>query len=245
MNIKTYFFLFLCLLITGNGFAEAKRDFIQAHLIPLQEATISSQFNGKITSIYVKNGDSFKKNKVLVRFDCSILESQLRKSDAVLQKAEDIYESNLEMNEYKSISNVELKISHSELEVAKAEAGIVKTQLKYCRITAPYAGKVVKLLAHTHESGEVGGPLLEIIKTGTPEIRLFVPSNWLKKIIPGVLFTVAVHETEKEYSAVITRVGGRINPVSQTIEVYGKFQQNNPELLPGMSGHVRFTTKKK
>jgi multidrug efflux pump subunit AcrA (membrane-fusion protein) len=38
-------------------------------------------------------------------------------------------------------------------------------------------------------------------------------------------------------------VGGKVDPVSQTIKVYGRIIDKADELLPGMSGAIEFISK--
>lgn len=47
-----------------------------------------------------------------------------------------------------------------------------------------------------------------------------------------------IEETDKTYAAKITRLGGRVDPVSQTIKVFGEISGAAPELMAGMSGRA-------
>jgi multidrug efflux pump subunit AcrA (membrane-fusion protein) len=62
--------------------------------------------------------------------------------------------------------------------------------------------------------------------------------SWLKV---GTVFKVQIEETEKTYQAKVTRLGGRVDPVSQTIRVIGEITDNAPELMAGMSGQASLT----
>ena len=57
----------------------------------------------------------------------------------------------------------------------------------------------------------------------------------------GKHFQVILDETNKSYEAEIVRLGGKVDPVSQTIKVYGRFVNKSAELLPGMSGAVELS----
>ena len=66
-------------------------------------------------------------------------------------------------------------------------------------------------------------------------------SAWLSWLKPGYVFQITVGETEKTYSAKITRLGGRVDPVSQSIKVIGEITGDAPELMAGMSGRATIT----
>jgi multidrug efflux pump subunit AcrA (membrane-fusion protein) len=62
----------------------------------------------------------------------------------------------------------------------------------------------------------------------------------MPNLVPGKHFRVTLDEVAKTYQAEITRVGGKVDPVSQTIKVYGRITDKADELLPGMSGAIEF-----
>jgi len=50
-----------------------------------------------------------------------------------------------------------------------------------------------------------------------------------------------VDETDKTYPARVTRLAGRVDPVSQSIKVVGEITAAAPELMAGMSGRANIT----
>ena len=89
-----------------------------------------------------------------------------------------------------------------------------------------------------------GQPLLEILDDRSLEIELIAPSRWLAFLKPGYPFAVHIEETDKTYSAAITRVSGRVDPVSQTIKVFGEIRDGASELMAGMSGRANIPPPK-
>jgi len=83
-----------------------------------------------------------------------------------------------------------------------------------------------------------GDPLLEILNDKELEVEFMAPSNSLPQLALGRHFKVSLNETNKTYQGEITRLGGKVDPVSQTIKVYGRIIDKETELLPGMSGAV-------
>lgn len=71
-------------------------------------------------------------------------------------------------------------------------------------------------------------------------MELIAPSHWLTWLKPETRFKVKIEETGKVYAAKVVRLGGRVDPVSQSIKVIGRITENAPELIPGMSGPVDF-----
>ena len=65
-----------------------------------------------------------------------------------------------------------------------------------------------------------------------------IPSKWLRWVNVEAPFTVTINETDKQYSGVITRIFGEIDPISQSIQMRGSLDSYKDRLLPGMSGRI-------
>ena len=228
--------------IVSISTAAEEEELLEARmlLVPQAEATMSSQVSGKITNIPFKSGSSFKKEEVLVKFDSAVCLAQLEKAKAELAKAEATFRSNTTLLDMHSVSKLVVKISEADVKRARADLHIVNSTLKYCAIKAPFDGRVIKLHIHPHESVTKGQKLLDIVDMKTPEVQAFVPSLWVRWLKSDTPFTVTLEETGKTYQAKIARLVGKVDAVSQTIEVHGMFLENHEELLSGMSGIAIF-----
>jgi membrane fusion protein, multidrug efflux system len=71
-------------------------------------------------------------------------------------------------------------------------------------------------------------------------MQLHVPSGWLAWLRPGATFEVGIDETRRTYSATVTELGARVDPVSQTLRVSALIDGDHDDLLAGMSGIARF-----
>jgi hypothetical protein len=87
----------------------------------------------------------------------------------------------------------------------------------------------------------VGQPLIDILSDKDLELELVAPSRWLAWLQPGERFIVRVDELERTFPAIVTRIGARIDPVSQTIKIYARIDGVYPELRTGMSGLAQFS----
>ena len=64
-------------------------------------------------------------------------------------------------------------------------------------------------------------------------------SSWLRWLREGQTLRVAIDETRRTYPARFTRIGARVDPVSQSVKVVATIDGRFPELMPGMSGRVQ------
>lgn len=214
---------------------------LRAQIKARESTQISSEMSGRITQLKVRDGERFSAGQVLVGFHCSLEEAQLSKAKATLEKKRKTHEVNQKLEKLNSISTLQLAVSKTEEDEAKADVRVTQTMLERCTIKAPFSGKVVEVTARAYQSVREGEPLLEIINEKDLEVEFIAPSRTLPQLKPGKTFKVTLDETTKTYKASIIRLGGRVDPVSQTIKVYGRITDNSAELLPGMSGAIQLT----
>jgi len=83
--------------------------------------------------------------------------------------------------------------------------------------------------------------MLDILDDSVLELEFLVPSSWLRWLKVGGAFDVQIDETRKTYPARFTRMGARVDPVSQSVKVAAAIHGRFPELMAGMSGKVLIT----
>ena len=77
---------------------------------------------GRITAIDIREGERFKKDQALVKFDCEIQRSHLKKAQAKLLAARKTHESNQQLMSYESIGELEVDLSAADVQSALADA---------------------------------------------------------------------------------------------------------------------------
>ena len=226
--------------VTASGSAMARQD-IRAQLMPRRYTTIAAEIGAKVSGIPVGEGGAFRAGQVLVQFDCSLQRAQLEKADAELEGAEQTLKSNLRLEQLNSVGQLELDLSKSAANKARAEVGANKAVLAKCQVAAPFAGRVAEQKVREQQFVQPGQALLDILDDSVLELEFLVPSVWLRWLKVGSAFDVQIDETRKSYPARFTRIGARVDPVSQSVKVaaaiYGRF----PELMAGMSGKVQIS----
>lgn len=211
---------------------------IRGQLTPRQYTTLSSEMSGQIERINTRVGERFKTGTVLVAFDCAIQRAQQARASAEVVKADKTVVINQRLVQLRSIGQLEVDISRAELDKARADLSMTDTAVSKCSVPAPFDGITVEQKARAFQFATPGQPLLDIIDTSALETELIVPSRWLAWLRPGFLFQMQIDETGKSYPVRVTRLGGRVDPVSQSIKVIGEITVEAPELMAGMSGRA-------
>jgi membrane fusion protein (multidrug efflux system) len=212
-----------------------KQD-IRAQLSAVTYTSIASELSAKIKELPFKEGQAFKLGQVLVVFDCTTQQAQFQKTKAVLSIAERNYQTNQKLLALGSVGRIEYENSYSEFLKTKAENDELASVLARCNVLAPYSGMIVEQKVRAQQFVQAGQPLLDILDKSSLELEFVAPSKWSPWLTEGYKFEIALDETGKSYPAKITRVNGKIDPVSQTIKVAAVIDGDFKEIAPGMSG---------
>lgn len=211
---------------------------IRAQLLPRRFTTLAAEIGAKISVITIKEGEAFKTGQVLLEFDCSLQQAQLDKALADLEGAEHTLKSNLRLQELNSVGQLELDLSRTATQKARAEVNAHKAVMSKCQTVAPFSGRLAEQKVREQQYVQPGQPMLDILDDSALELEFLVPSSWLRWLKVGGSFEVQIDETRKIYPARFTRVGARVDPVSQSIKISASITGRYPELMAGMSGKV-------
>lgn len=207
-----------------------------------REAVLSSELAGRIIALPYAEGQSFAKNEVLVRFDCSAYQAQRQAAEAAARAAREELANKRQLASLNSVGRFEVALAEARQAQAQAESRVYQVQVERCEIRAPFAGQVVSRRARPHESVAAGAPMLEIVDNDSLEIQVLVPSHWQARLAEGQRFTFTPDETGQPLAATVVRLGARIDEASQTLLLVGALPSPLPgRLLAGMSGRADFT----
>lgn len=213
---------------------------IRVQLVARDQVDVSSEISAKIASLPFRDGDAFRAGQTLVSLDCSLYAAQLHKAQAEAEAAVQLKRVNDRLSQLHSIGEIEVQQAEAKAKAGAAEVAYMQATVRKCSIAAPFDGRVVKRSASAQQFAEPGKPLLTIVDTSRLELKMIVPSKWLAWLKPGHALTVNVDEVGKSYPATVARIGARVDPVTQTVDVTAALSAHAPELLPGMSGWARF-----
>lgn len=221
---------------------DIERQTARGIVAAVHEATLSAGLASEIIKMPFREGQSFKKGDVLVEFNCERTKADSRAAEAAMEGEQKVVETNEELAQFDSIGKFDLLISVAKLNKAKAEYDALQAQMKQCRVTAPFAGRVTERMVRQYEFVQVGEPILSIVDTGALELDLIIPSKWLLWLKPGTSFSFNVDETGQAFNGQVDRVLPSVDPVSKTMKIIGRFSgKSTGRTIPGMSGTATFT----
>lgn len=220
---------------------QAAQGDIRVQLSAQRYSVLSSEIAGKVTDITVKEGERFKQGDTLLTFDCTVLREKLNYSTAAENAARKKLAIADRLDKLNAISLSEVDQARSTVSMAQAESGVNRAMLQRCTLKAPFSGRVTETKVKRWESVPEGKELLAIYDDSAFELEMIVPSRWLVWLKQGSLFQVTLDETGLTYPAEISRLSSSVEPVSQSVKVFGHLAHPSAGLLPGMSGVAQIT----
>ncbi|MEZ2416479.1 efflux RND transporter periplasmic adaptor subunit [Luteibacter sp. RCC_6_2] len=203
-----------------------------------RESPLSAVAGGRVARVYVQLGDTVAKGKVLVSLDCSDVDARRAAADAEYKAAQLRYEAKAKLQGLQSAAALEVELTAADVNRTRSQMRIFDAQLAQCRFVAPFDGRVARIHVKEGQGVSPGAPVIELVGTGTPKARLNVPSSWIGWLKPGAHLDAAVDETGEHHPLTVTRLSGRVDAVSQTIEIEADFEGDTSRVLPGMSGRA-------
>lgn len=214
---------------------------VRAQLTPRHATVLSSEIAGKISALPFREGERFREGDEIAAIDCATYEARLDLASAKASAASRKLEAVRVLDQRKAVGRVDVDVALSEFEAAEAERKMARTDVGRCSIRAPFSGQVAELRVKRFQSVGAAEPVIEVLDASDLEIEMLVPSSWLSWLASDAPFTLTVEELQRDYAATVTRIVPRIDPVSQTVKIFGRVNGAHPELLAGMSGIVQIS----
>ncbi|MHA6264413.1 efflux RND transporter periplasmic adaptor subunit [Arenibacterium sp. CAU 1754] len=204
------------------------------------EATISSVLSGTLDDLAFDEGDPFSKGDVLARLDCAIQHAEAEAARADAEAARSTFASRQALFSRGGIGRSEVEIAKASSAAADARTRGAEARLKGCQIVAPFDGKISEKFVNQFEYVQPAQPLFSIVSSGRPDIEIIAPTIWLRWMKIGQIGRLRLNAVEGTFDIRVTGLGSTVDPVSRTVKISAAFENDVPNILPGMSGLVNF-----
>jgi multidrug efflux system membrane fusion protein len=221
----------------------------------VEKASLSFLVGGKVSTVLVKLGQSFKQGDVLATLDQRSFTLNYQSAQAKLEQAKSaLSETQNEYQRYKELvakglvsqsgfDNAEAayRSARSNVAVAQSQVDLAQKDRQDSTLQAPYDGVITKRIIEPSQQIPPGQSVFEIEGKGGLEVHVLVPESLIRQLTNGM--SVPVHfpaAPEVNLTGVISEVGTRAeaaNAFPITLLLYG----SPPELRAGMTAEVDIT----
>jgi len=206
------------------------RDYL-GQVTAKQHTNLSFEYSGKVSKIFIDNGDIVKKGQLLAQQDTQLLgyktselQAQITQSQAQisLNKANlsriqtlinDGYSSKQRLDEL----NAENKILNAQINGLNARIQTLEYQKEKSALVAPFDGVITKRLISNGEVVTPSMPSFRIIEKANMEINVGIPSKIASALSLGQIIQIKVGEQNKQ--AKLIAIGHQIDSINRTVQL--------------------------
>lgn len=233
MRISRKHLVILALFCAMGSIARAEN--VKAVLFPFREAEISSRVESTLTRCCFRVGEPFQQDATLLELDEALFAIQLRRMEEQERFTRAVLADKKELRAGKFTSDFEVKKAEYEWQSVKIQQDEARLKLAYCKIKAPFPGKIVEVLKQEHETVKPGEPLLKIIDDSFLFAVLNIPLKQLKPV--GSELSLKL-ENGMTVQGRIYEVSPQANHRTGTLRVRVLIPNARGALRAGMTGEV-------
>lgn len=208
---------------------------VQANVKTRQNLDLYPEYNGKLVSIYVKEGQSVKKGALLAKIDDAGLKEQLDQIELQLNLAETTFERTERLWNQKIGSEMMYLEAKTRYEAQKKQLAQMRRQLAKTKIYAPFNGTIDQVFANQGANVAPGvTPILRIVNLNSMYVEADVPENYLTSVTKGSKAVVEIPVLGQSQMTRIRQTGSYIQPSNRTFRVEAPLDNPNGDIKPNL-----------
>jgi membrane fusion protein (multidrug efflux system) len=221
---------------------------------PLRAANLGPQIGGRITHIYVEEGDVVDARDRLVRIDSRSISTGRDRAAANVEAAESqVQQLEQELTRLRplaangtvpqqQVDTMSLQLDAARAQLAAARTGVrdARNALGDATIRAPFAGIISNVMMEVGETALMQPPsiVLRLVDLSAVEISTQVPEIELATLGVGVPATVHFRSLDADFEGQITRISPEVDRRTRTVEVVVRVDNPDGRIRGGLSADV-------
>lgn len=202
--------------------------------------SISSEIGGKLTAMFLKEGQSVKRGALVAKLDMETLNKQKSELNTQLNLAKDVYDRQKRLWDQKIGSEIQYLQAKNNVERLEKSIETLDFQLTKANIYAPISGVVDFVNLKSGETAGPGVPIAMILNTYNLKMVADVPENYLSNIKRGQNVKIRIPALNQEMDAKVTLIGRKIDPANRTFKVEVDLPNRKGVLKPNLLAEMTF-----
>lgn len=208
-----------------------------------KELNIIAEGQGRLTALFIQDGDRIQKGAIVAKIDASSIEAQVQVAMSSLEKSENDLASYERLLKAGAISRQQYEDVKLAVKNAQASLASIEQQLNYTTVRSPMSGIVKEVFVEEGSFATPGSTIANIVDISKLKMVVKVSEEEVVKIKKGRLVDVATDVyPDHTFQGRISLIGiqadqGRKYDVEIEMANTGRFP-----LKPGMYGTVKIMT---
>ncbi len=207
-------------------------------------AEVQARAAGVVTRIEREEGDRVAKGDVLLRLDDAEARYRVQQAEANLAAAQSEHERRSAMREGGLLSEGEFETTENTLSVREAELGLARVALSHTRVTAPFAGRVVRRHVDLGANVSNGSPLFDLMDDDPLLARIHIPAKRMSYLEVGQPLNIHVDSQDRNLTGVVTLISPIVDPATGTVKVTAEVRSGGG-VRPGDFAQVSIVTARR
>jgi len=200
-----------------------------------ESTTLSATITDTVDAIYFDDGDAVNKGDILVEMNNAEEKALLQEAKSSLAETKRQYDRLVTLKKTDATSESLLGETRLAYESAKARLAAAQARLDNHIIKAPFSGRVGLRDISVGTLVTPGDIITTLNKVDTLKLDITLPATALNTVRQGMsISAVALANTKVNYTAIISSVDTRVDPITRSILVRATVQNPKSALLPGM-----------
>ncbi len=208
-----------------------------------QNMILYPEFSGRITKVYVEEGDQVSKGQSLAKIDDGGLYNELKLVESQTKLAKTIYERQSKLWEDKIGSEIQYLEAQTNYDIQRNRLESLKQSLAKTTIDAPFNGTIDEIFIE--EGNLVSPPMMpdqgnafRIVNLNKLYVEAVIPESFIGKINKGAEVLVDIPVLSKSFKSKIKHSVSSINQLSRTFKIEVSVPKNNLDLIPNLNVEV-------
>ncbi|QLB42580.1 MULTISPECIES: efflux RND transporter periplasmic adaptor subunit [Mannheimia] len=205
------------------------------YIRPNQGAMLSAETSGVVKRILVTSGQRVTKGDLLVEFDSSVEQANLRASEAQLSTAKTNFERYRKLVASNSASKAEFDNAQSTYNQLLANIESLRSTIKRRQIYAPFSGVAGIVNVNVGQYITMGTEIVRVEDQSAMKVRFSLPQTNITQISVGQKVTAEIDALpEHRFSARIVAIDPAVDRLTGLINVEAVIEEGQEKLLSGM-----------
>lgn len=213
---------------------------LQGNVTTKNLMTITPEYSGILTNVYVKEGQNVIKGQLLAKIDDGGLSQQIAQFKIQADLAKTTFERQKRLWEQKIGSEIQYLQAKSNYESQQEAVNQLNQQIGKTLVRAPFSGSIDDVIT---EQGTVVAAgmtqLLRIVNLDHMYVETEVPERYVANVIKGKNVTVELPVLGKRIETKIRQAGDVINPANRTFKVEIEIPNTDKSIKPNLTARLK------
>jgi RND family efflux transporter MFP subunit len=213
---------------------------LQGNVTTKNLLTITPEYSGILTKVYVKEGQKVNKGQLLAKIDDGGLSQQIAQVKIQTELAKTTFERQKRLWEQKIGSEIQFLQAKSTYESQRESLNQLNQQISKTMVRAPFSGTIDDVIT---EAGNVVGagqtPLLRIVNLDDMYVETEIPERYISAVTKGKNVTVELPILGQTIETNIRQAGDVINPANRTFKAEIGIPNKAKNIKPNLTARLK------